>query len=111
MATRQIPAVAALSLLTRPNIDKFKLDLEALRRASDQTPRQVFMTEACQRMLTMQLYASEKIAKRQPELWQAWDDRAFIEVLHEKFPSDVCVCRVCRTRRSGTGYPVRHDHR
>ena len=75
-------------MLTRPNIDKFKLDLEALRRASDHTPRQVFMTDACQRMLTRQLFASNQIAKSQAELWQAWDDRTFFEVLQEEFPSD-----------------------
>jgi hypothetical protein len=44
------------------HIDKFKLDLEALRRASDHTPRQVFMTEAFQRMLSISEAASKALA-------------------------------------------------
>ena len=39
-------------------------------------------------MLSIQLFASNKTAKRQAELWQAWDDRTFFEVLQEEFPSD-----------------------
>ena len=64
VATRQIPTVAPLSVLNRAHIDTFKLAIESLRRASDQTPREVFITEAVSDVLTLKLYSSNKIKKQ-----------------------------------------------
>ena len=88
VATRQIPTVAPLSSLNRAHIDTFKLAIESLRRASDQTPREVFITEAVSNLLTLKLFTSRKIKKQKEKYWHEWDDRTFFEVLQEIFPSD-----------------------
>ena len=88
MATRQIPTVAPLSVLNRAQIDTFKLAIESLRRASDQTPREVFIPEPVQALLTLKLFASRRIKRQHEKYWHEWDDRTFFEVLQEEFPSD-----------------------
>jgi hypothetical protein len=62
--------------------------IESLRRASDQTPRQVFITEPVSNLLTLKLFSSRKIKKQKEKYWHEWDDRTFFEVLQEEFPSD-----------------------
>ena len=63
VATRQIPVVEPLASLSRGHIDKFKLSIEALRRAQDVTAISVFIPEPLQRLLTLQFFASFHIKK------------------------------------------------
>jgi hypothetical protein len=63
VATRQIPSVEPLASLSRGHIDKFKLAIEALRRAQDMTAISVFIPEPLQRLLTLQFSASFHIKK------------------------------------------------
>ena len=88
IATRQIPTVEALNTLTRASIDKFKLAIEALRRANDQTALDVFIPEPIQDLLTLKLFVTKQIKRDKAKYWKAWDDRKFFDVLQEVFPGD-----------------------
>ena len=88
LPTRVIPTVPPLSKLTRGSIDAFKLAIEALRRANDMTPKDAFITEATQGLLTLKLLSSRQIDRRDKEEWKSWDDRKFFDVLNQEFPSD-----------------------
>ena len=88
IATRQIPTVEALNTLTRASIDKFKLAIEALRRANDQTALDVFIPEPIQDLLTLKLFVTKQIKRDRAKYWKAWDDRKFFDVLQEVFPGD-----------------------
>ena len=77
-----------MSELSRVSLDKLKLAIEALRRANDTTPVKVFIPEPVQRLLTLQLYASDHITESKPEKWHKWTDKKFFDVMQKEFPSD-----------------------
>ena len=61
LLTRSVPTVDVVTELSRKTLDKFKIQLEATRRAQDYTAREVYIHESVQRVVTHVLVSHNKL--------------------------------------------------